>query len=175
MNVLFFVFHPRLVPLQYLVVVGLPLLGLALFVRDVRSRPRPGAMRLSRGLVILAAVVLYVGLNEAYGPALELNPVVGAQDLVGLWQDGAATLDLRADGSYRCTSTRVECDTFGPSGRGAHSGDGELTFTQGSGDDRRTLLRRVVRYAGALRLTDPFDDPDGWDGALSFAHRAPAS
>jgi len=162
-------------PFQYLLYIGLPLLGAVLFVREVRAHARPAAMRLSRGLAIGAAVALCIGLNEAYGPVLDLAPVVGVRDLVGLWREGSTTLELRADGTYRCSPSGKVCEAFGPIGHWTPDGGVEVSFTQESGSERITVLRRVVRYAGALHLTAPFDDPDGWDGAMSFAHSAPAS
>jgi hypothetical protein len=175
----FFIFRTAF-PFGYLLFVGLPLLGaiglgVTLLMRDVRKLPRSGAMQLSWGLVILAGVALYLGLTEVYARALDLNPVVNERDLVGLWRDGAATLELQADGTYRCGKSREACGAFSQMGRWVHDGSFQLSFTPAGGSERSTLVRRIVRYAGTLRLTSAFEDPDEWDGALSFAHSAPAS
>ena len=45
--------------------------------------------------------------------------------------------------------------------------DGWLTFECADG---RLTRQGVVRYAGDLRLTEPIQDPDSWDGRLTFKH-----
>jgi hypothetical protein len=166
-------------PFGYLLFVGIPLLGatalgIALLVRDVRARPRSGRMRLSWGLVILAGVAVYVGFNEAYERALDLNPVVSGPELAGAWRDGPSTLELRPDGTYRCGTGRDACEALGVVGRWVYDGSFALSFTP-EGNARRRVFWRVVRYAGTLRLTSAFQDPDEWDGVLTFARGAPAS
>jgi hypothetical protein len=121
---------------------------------------------------LFASVALVIAANLAYDAALELNPRVTVTDLAGAWRKGSATLDLRADGTYQCDGG-ASCAGFGATGRWTHDGDFQLLFTPAGAAER--LVRRVVRYAGQLRLTEEIEDPDMWSGALTFRHPAPAS
>jgi len=170
----FFVIRTAL-PLGYLAAALLLLcaavFGLVQIWRGLRARPL-NRVRALTGIGLLFIVGLVTAANLAYEDSIELNPVVTAADLEGTWKDGPAVLDLSPDGTYSC-SGGGSCTRLGATGRWAHDGDFLLRFTRAS--DGRALIQRVVQAEKDLRLTNEADDPDMWDGVLTFRHQAPAS
>jgi hypothetical protein len=159
-------------PFGYLItlaaLVGAAALGLALLLLGLGAHPFDRT-RVVCGGGLVAMVVFSVAANQLYGAALELNPLVTAANVIGEWREDRARLSLHPDGTYHCDGFG-ECNAFGADGRWWLADSGELTFDR---IDGRRTSQRVVRYFGALRLTDPIYDPDSWDGQLTFARVDP--
>ena len=120
--------------------------------------------RMVAGSMLFAALALLGAVNVFAEQKLDFNPLIRERgDLVGVWKDGTATLDLRADGTFLCQGDG-ECSGVGPTGAWTWH-DFEVKFRSIAG---RTVVRRILRYGQELRLASLPDDPDVWDGRLSF-------
>ena len=161
-------------PFGYLIaaiaLLGFAVLGLAQIWRGMRARPLQRG-RVLAGVILVAAVTLIVAANEAYSAALDFNPLTTTEDLKGEWRDGRAVLLLLPDGRFSCAGGG-ECDLLGSNGTWLKRNDHELEFRQ---HPDAAMFRRVVQYRGHLRLTELIDDPDSWDGRLTFELTAPSA
>ena len=156
--------------LVYVTLLGVAVVGLVQIWRGIRSRPLQRGRALA-GVVLVAAVTLVVAANQAYSAALDLNPRTTTKDLVGEWRDGRAVLVLLPDGRFTCGGGG-ECDLLGSAGTWLKRDDYELEFRE---QPDAAMFRRVVRYQGRYRLTELADDPDLWDGRLTFELNAPST
>jgi len=143
--------------------------GLKLLLRGLGARPVDRA-RVAGGGAMLAMLGFFVVANGVYGGALEMNPAVTPVGVTGEWRLGGARLWLHADGTYRCQGYS-ECNIMRAEGRWWLEDTRVLIFE--ALDGQRTP-QDLVRYFGALRLTDPIGDPDSWEGRLTFAHVEPS-
>jgi len=162
------------VPFAYLA-FGLGLLAISLLagwlaVRAFRRRPHRLPSFILPVLLLLT-VALTIAANLREDALLDTNPIVaGPGDLLGIWRDDPALLELRPDSSYRCNApvgSRALCGT--PTERGRWWRDGDYVLVLQAPERQRVTLR-LIRYAGILRLTDEPEDPDMWSGHLGF-HR----
>jgi len=128
-------------------------------------------LRFGIGAGLLALVAAIASANLAADRDLDLNPMIRSDStIVGLWLQGADTLNIRADHSFTCRGRA--CRDLALAGTWARAQDFDILFRAASGGEVR---RRVVRYRNQLRLTVFPDDPDEWDGHLSFGIGVPAS
>jgi hypothetical protein len=142
-------------------VVVLEIIALALVVGGLRSARKGTAI--SGGLLLTGLIVVTV-VNVIYDKNLDTNPMIhGRQELAGSWKDGAATLELRLDGTFACQGGN-ECSELRGAGAWAWN-DFEITFRPATGPE---VVRRIVRYDDELRLANVPGDLDAWDGRFSF-------
>ena len=120
-------------------------------------------------LVLGALAVL--AFNVYADESLELNPRLADTDVIGEWTDGGAVLTLERNGAFTCRGGAA-CSSLGASGRWARRGDVELAFQRADG---HTIIRRVIQWGHDYHLTEMPDDPDLWDGELTFQIRVRAS
>jgi len=138
--------------------------GVVFVVSGLRARPQAnGKVVFGSGLIILVAVVIWVNIREQ--KALDLNPRISTSSLAGRWQDGRAELTLEPSGSYTCVGGG-ECARLGPEGSWSLSINGNIQFI--SKHLSGGVTQRVVLYRGKWRLTEEIQDPDTWNGHLSF-------
>jgi hypothetical protein len=158
------------VPFGYLLFYGaLAITGVGAVVLFGVGLRRRRYVLAGTALLFLAAVAATIWSNVAADRDLDLNPFVRTDSaLVGVWRDGASTLDLRADHTFLCTG--AACQDLLGSGTWARAGDFNMTFRAMTTEERR---RRFVRYRDRLRLTTVIDDPDSWDGSLTFGIATP--
>jgi hypothetical protein len=108
-------------------------------------------------------------LRRLYGPVAvvgavacaqeDFNPRVQHQDLVGAWTGRGATLGLRQDSSFVCTSTSKAAYCGAPHGRWSWDGDFMLTLQS---DSAPVLELRVVQRERHLELIH-YKDVDNYD------------
>jgi hypothetical protein len=163
--------------LVLLAVVGCALVvGLALLASALPGGPR-GRARGKTGALVLAggaALVLLPAACDAVFGVDEWNPAgVRPAAVVGVWRDGAARLELRADGTYEL---RARGQPVG--GVEASSGrwtlfDWNVQLADTAGGLAPTRLK-VVIARGQYRILESPGDPDNWDGRLGFRREPPA-
>jgi hypothetical protein len=147
-----------------LLVLALAAYGATLAPGGWRDPARRPARLVAAALLAGAAIALaWPALFARRG--VDLRPVIRSDaDLVGAWREGADTLELRPDGSYRCAGPR--CTGVGPSGRWRRY-DGTWLETRWA--DGHRVAWRVVGYRDRLRLALwPEDGTREWDGQLFF-------
>jgi hypothetical protein len=123
------------------------------------------------GLVLVLGVAAIVWANIDAERDVDLNPsIVGDEALVGVWTHGDTTLRLSSDHAYQCSGRN--CEALGALGMWSRLGDFEILFRPA---DDRVQRRRVVSAGRRLRLTEMPEDPDMWNGRLTFGMTAHAS
>jgi hypothetical protein len=151
-----------------IVLVGLALVGVVLIAHGLWRRK---VWRTAIGAVLIALVGAIVSANLAADRDVDLNPMIRNDSfIVGAWYQDADTLDVRADHSYTCHGRT--CQDLARAGTWARVGDFDIVFRSIGGEE---VSRRVVHYRNQYRLTVMPDDPDEWDGDLSFGIGAPAN
>jgi hypothetical protein len=150
-------------PFGYLIFAagGLVAFSVGLYL-VVTARPADRS-RVIGGGGMVAMVLFFVAANLLYGAAIELNPTFTRADMIGTWREDESQLSLHGDGTYRCQGDS-QCNLMGSEGRWRLEG-GSLTFERADGS---LASQRVVRYFDALRFANPIEDPDSWDGRLTF-------
>jgi len=151
----------------YLGLLALFLGGVAGLVVALWHQPRRPWVALTGALGAVFALAVF-GINVEADAALDLNPSIPSDSaLLGTWRSRHATLTLSPDGSYHC-SAQAACGRLGVTGRWQRSEEFDVRLV-GAQD---SVLYRVVRYRGILRLTEEMEDPDMWDGRFLFEHVA---
>jgi hypothetical protein len=165
----FFAFRTA-IPFGYLAFaigfIAVVVAGLRWLIRGLMATP-PDGVRVAAGAFILVGAGVFFVANVAYSAALDLNPYPHAAQVTGEWSDGPAPLTLGAKGDYDCRGGDA-CTGLCNSGRWRL--DESASTLELECPDGHWVRQRIVRYAGALRLTDPILDPDMWDGRLTFRH-----
>ncbi|MEO8333422.1 MAG: hypothetical protein ABI664_00520 [bacterium] len=153
-----------------LALLSLALVGAAIAPGGLRRRRGRGTRVLAATLLVGASLAL-VWPRLMARPALDVHPVVpGVAQLAGTWSDGPDTLDLRANGDYRCQGVR--CTGFGRVGTWTRQPDGTL-IAQWS--DGHRVPWNLVMYHGRYRLAllPPTGEEPSWEGRLMFEKAAP--
>ena len=125
---------------------------------------------MQRGVLLVFSALLFGGC----GPDREWNPVIhDANELVGDWRGGTASLKLDGGGGYTCAGG-PECEPLGARGTWQRSGDFYVAFRPVAAPP---LEWRVSLYRGHFQLVagDTQSDPDQWTPRPTFERRAPAS
>lgn len=147
---------------------GLAVLAVAALVilrRAVRSRRVAPVIGGSIGII---GIVVLGSVNVGAEKRVDLNPLIRDRtELAGQWTDRTSALELRADGTFACQGG-TECSELGPTGTWSWR-DFQLTFRA---DGDVSVVRRIVRYDGELRLANCPGDPDEWNGTFSFHRRS---
>lgn len=134
--------------------VGACTIGLLAAVRARRTGWRVAAAVVA----LLAGGRLALGILSEFLVPVDLNPVVRAEELVGLWREGPQTLTLAADHTFRFEGSTTS--------RGQWSLDDWNLSLEG-------VDARVIKANSTYRIVVAFpDDPDLWDGRLGFARDA---
>jgi hypothetical protein len=157
------------IPFGYLPFWGgvalLAVAALATVGRGIRSRRTAHVIG---GGVVVAGLVALAAVNVAAEKKLDFNPLIRDEtELAGQWRDGRSVLDLRADGTFTCRGGS-ECAGLGPAGTWSWR-DFQITFCAPTGV---TVVRRIIRYDGEVRLANWPADSDSWNGQFSFRRRS---
>lgn len=133
--------------------------------------PSTHKLRYGAITVVVAFVTLGVLLHSRMQSAIDWNPSLTTDELVGYWEDGNATLEILADGRYTC-SVAPSCTYLGKSGKWIRRDDFTLQFTLSP--QSKTSLRLVRREKNLFLVagTDSVD-PDEWDPNFKFVRRLP--
>ncbi|MEI9892891.1 MAG: hypothetical protein WDN28_02980 [Chthoniobacter sp.] len=126
--------------------------GIALLVEGWRRRSR--WLKVSGGIV-LALLVILIGRELILEGAMEWNPALFDEELLGTWRDRDEILTLAADHTF--SYHRSEENLTGRWNRD----DWNLELQS----ENAAWTARLVRYFHHLRImTHPPDDLDAWDG-----------
>jgi hypothetical protein len=125
----------------------------------------------SRTVVAIFTIGIAACVDWRHDASLELNPAFTESTVTGKWRDGRAVLSLLPNGRFTCVGGG-DCELLGRSGTWLIRDERELEFRE---RPDAAMFRNVVRYHGRYRLTQLDDDPDSWDGNLTFELDKPAT
>jgi hypothetical protein len=141
------------------------IVGIALVLLPARTRPAR-KLQILAGVLLLAISSLATVQNlRALGSMDRTMAPLPLDSIAGFWTDGETTLQLRSDGSRRCSHTTwypSPCARSHAGTRWSRKRDGTIVF---AGQD--TLVYHAVRFDGSLYLLGP-ETPEGGTPGLAY-------